>query len=141
MIARRASVSVMPHECQMVTELPAGGGDKGGLGGSSVGVGPGVPVIAVSVGAGDGVPLLATVGVSDLEGVRVEFDVEVVGPGYGSGVFVVSGPGYGARVTVICGPGYTSVVAGVGFRFPPGPGYGGTSVSVMVGVGDCRLLV
>jgi len=100
----------------MVTELPAGGGDKGGLGGSSVGVGAGVPVRAVGDGNGDVVPLGATVGVINMDGVCV-----------GMGV-VVAGPGYGAEVSVICGPGYASEVSVLGFWFSPGPGYGATSV-------------
>jgi len=100
----------------MVTEDPAGGGDKGGLGGSSVGVGPGVPGRAVGEGNGEVVSLLLTVGVSVLGEVCV-----------GSGV-EVSGPRYGASVSVICGPGYASEVSVLGFWFSPGPGYGGTSV-------------
>ena len=106
----------MLHECQMVTELPAGGGDKGGLGGSSVGVDPGVPVRTVGEGSGDVVPLLATVGVGDLNGVCVGLGVEVTGPMYGASVFVICGPGYAPEVSV------------AGFWFSPGPGYGGTSV-------------
>jgi hypothetical protein len=80
--------------------LPAGGGDKGGLGGSSVGVGPGVPVRAVGEGIGVPVTLLATVGVSDMNGVCVGLSVEVTGPGYGAGVSVICGPGYASEVSV-----------------------------------------
>jgi hypothetical protein len=103
----------------MVTALPGGGGDKGGLGGSSVGIGSGVPVPAVGIGDGGMVPLGKVVGVSDLDGVRV-----------GLGV-AVAGPGYGAEVFVICGPGYSGVIVGVS----PGPGYPGNTVSVPVGDG------
>jgi len=111
----------------MVTELPAGGGDKGGLGGSSVGVGPGVPVTAV--GDGNVVPLLASVGVSEPEGVCVGSGFDVPEPGSDSAVLVISGPGYPSK-----GP-------GVGLRFSPGPGYPETPVSILVGVGDCMLSV
>ncbi len=125
----------------MVTELPAGGGDKGSLVGSSVGVAPGVLVLSVGEIDGDAVPLLAIVGVIDLEGVWLAPGVEVAAPGYASGVFVISVPGYGDSVYVISGPGYASEDTGIGLGFSPGPGYGGTSVSVPVGVGEFRLSV
>ncbi len=63
----------------MVTLLPAGGGDKGGCGGSSVGVAAAVPVLMADVGVGNADPLGWEVGVADLSGVRV--DVDVLCPG------------------------------------------------------------
>jgi hypothetical protein len=93
MIDFNVSVSAPDHECQIVTELPAGGGDKGGLGGSSVAVTCGV--LMINVGArGEGVATVRVLtGVTDLVGVCVGLGVDVAGPGYGSGVFVISGPG------------------------------------------------
>ena len=80
MIDFRASVSVNPHECQIVTELPGGGGDNGGLGGSSVGVAPGVPVTPTRVGGGAvEVPLIGAVGEIVFDGVHVGLGVEVTG--------------------------------------------------------------
>ena len=64
-----------------MTELPGGGGDIGGLGGSSVGVEKGVPVPVVGRGYGDVVPLCVAVGVVDLDEVCVGLGVEVAGPG------------------------------------------------------------
>jgi hypothetical protein len=125
----------------MVTELPGGGGEEGGLGGSSVGIGSWVPALAVSEGNGNKVPPLVATGVSDLEGVPGRPGVEVAGPGYGSSVFNIPGPGVGASVSVICGPGYASEDSAVGFRLPPGLGDGVVFVSVLVGVGDCMLSV
>jgi hypothetical protein len=88
MIDFNASVSATPQECQIVTELPAGGGDNGGLGGSSVGVMSGVPAVGVDAD-GDGEtdsegttePPGVRVGVEDLDGVLVGLGVEVAGPG------------------------------------------------------------
>lgn len=68
----------------MVTLLPAGRGDKGGRGGSSVGVAAGVPVLIADVGAGNTVPLGWDVGVADFSGVRV--GVDVLCPGKEEGV-------------------------------------------------------
>jgi hypothetical protein len=93
MIDCNVSVSAPLHECQIVTELPGGAGDKGCLGGSSVGVETGVPEPVVGVGNGDVVPLRVAVGVIDLDGVSVGLGVEVAGPGYGAIVFVIIGPG------------------------------------------------
>ena len=81
MIDCRAVVSLLPHECQIVTELPGGGGDRAGLGGSSVGDAPGVPVPNVGDGEGGTVPLWLGAGVTDLDGVRVGPRVAVAGPG------------------------------------------------------------
>ncbi len=82
MIDFSASVSATPHECQIVTELPEGGGTKGGLGGSSVGVAPGVPVPTPPTRVGGGavdVSLIGGVGVNVFDGVRVGTGVEVTG--------------------------------------------------------------
>ena len=86
----------------MVTELPAGGGAKGGLGGNSVGLGPGVPVPAV--GTGEIVPEGISLAVGDLAAVLEGLGVFVTGPIYGPWVSVISGPGYGP-VAVNSGPG------------------------------------
>ncbi len=90
-------VSVLFHECQMVIELPGGGGESGGLGGSSVGVGPAVPARGVGEanwdGMGDDVPRAALVGVTERRGVRVGRGVLVDGPGYAADVLVNTGPG------------------------------------------------
>ncbi len=64
----------------MVTELAAGGGETGNLGGRSVGVARGVPIMAVGV-ACFGVPIRVGEGVVDLEGVREGRGVGVFGPG------------------------------------------------------------
>lgn len=93
MIDWRMSVSAPPQECQIVTELPAGGGDSGGRGGNSVGVGPGVPTPLVGGEDGIGNPLRVAVDVTKIEGVRVALEVDVAGPAEGAGVFVLSGPG------------------------------------------------
>ena len=103
MIDCKASVSAPLHECQIITELPAGGGDKGSLGGSSVGVDNGVPLRAVGDGNGETIParvgvakgvlVCLAVGVTDPLGVRVARGVEVAGPGYAAGVSVMIGPG------------------------------------------------
>jgi hypothetical protein len=94
-----------------VTELPAGGGDNGGRGGSSVGVAPGVPVIWYGVGEGTPPPPLEVGGVIDPLGVRVACWVGVARglcPDWVVGVFT--------------GPGYGSVLAEVGAGFMIGPG-------------------
>ena len=95
MIDFSASVSSIPHECQIVTELPAGGGDKGGLGGSSVGVISGVPPTDVGVAGWVAVLPGWVAGVPDRFGVAVGRAVDVAGPGYGRGVLVIRGNGYG----------------------------------------------
>ncbi len=77
MIERSTSVSFASHECQMVIELPAGEGDMGDGGGSSVGVTPGVPVIRYGVGDGTLTVPPGRVGVTDFDGVRVGLDVGV----------------------------------------------------------------
>jgi hypothetical protein len=78
MIDFNVSISVFPHECQIVTELPAGGGDKGSLGGSSVAVTKGV--LNINVGAKGGVvPPTGEVGVPDLDGRPVGLGVLVTG--------------------------------------------------------------
>jgi hypothetical protein len=74
------SVSAAAHEYQMVTELPAGGGDKGGLGGSSVAVTLGVAKIAVGARGGVVATTCVLKGVADLVGVFVGLGVEVTGP-------------------------------------------------------------
>ena len=93
MIAWRVSVSALPHECQMVTVLPAGGGNNGGLIGSSVGVAMGVPVPGVDTTVGVPDPLLVALAVTDRAGVRVVRGVNVAGPGYDGDVDVNNGPG------------------------------------------------
>ena len=114
------SVSVRLQECQIVTLLPAGGGDNGGRGGSSVGVAPGVPVPTVGVGGGNTVPLGGDVRVADLIGVRV--GVAVLCTGEEVGVLVACVPG-GSWVSVSIGPGYCCVSVSTG------PGYCDVSVS------------
>lgn len=109
----------------MVTELPGGGGDKGGLAGSSVGAAPEVPVPAVGTGNTVVVPLWVGPGVTDRAGVRVGPRVGVAGPGYGRGVFVMIGPGY----------------CDVGVGWAPGPGDCGTAVRVAVLVGGTGVRV
>lgn len=130
----------------MVTELPAGGGDRGGRGGNSVGVIWGVP--------GKGVPMLvgATVtkpvacGVVVVTGGLVTRKVGVEGPGYPGGVFVITGPGYPGEVLVTKGPGYCWPVGEI-----CGPGYAGvnplvglgllvTTVSISVAVADGKIV-
>jgi hypothetical protein len=119
------SISGCDHESQMSIWLPAGGGDRGCLGGISVGVVAGVPVPKAGiVGDADreGVPELLGVGVFS---VGVE-EAVVVGCGLvEGGVFVSAGPGY--VVGVSYGPGY--VVADAS-----GPGYCDSEVAVAVGV-------
>ncbi len=61
----------------MVIELPGGGGERSGLGGPSVGDGPGVPVRAVGEGNGVLVPIPLGTG----ETSWVTDTVGVVGPG------------------------------------------------------------
>lgn len=134
----------------MVTELPAGGGDNGMLGGSSVGVGP---AKAVPLGVGEAIGALPEV-VGETEGVRIERCVAVacaagtvrVGEActawLGRGVGEFSGPGYGpsnASVGLATGPGYDPSLALVGNGFVSGPGYPESSVSV--GVGDSGVAV
>ena len=88
MIDFNVSVSDKPQECQMVTELPAGGGDNGGLAGSSVAVTRGVLTIGVGPD-GDGEteaegmadPPGVREGVDDIAGVLEGLGVEVAGPG------------------------------------------------------------
>lgn len=77
----------------MVTVLPSGGGNNGGLIGSSVGVGTGVAVPGVDTTVGDPDPLLVAPAVTDREGVRVARGVAVAGPGYDGEVDVNNGPG------------------------------------------------
>jgi hypothetical protein len=109
----------------MTTELPGGGGDNGGLGGNSVGVGPGVPVPPVSID--DIVPLGVDDGVCDFIDVIEGIGVFVTGPSCGIWVSVISGPGY-EMVIVNSGAGYGSVSP------PPGAGYPESSLAVSVGV-------
>jgi hypothetical protein len=65
------AASVLFQECQMVIELPAGGGEMGCLGGSSVGITPGVPGIIVAVGETAGDPVPIEVGLAVLDGLGV----------------------------------------------------------------------
>src|SRR4030042_4164976 len=105
MIDCKASVSAPLHECQIITELPAGGGDKGRLGGSSVGVDNGLPLgaggdgngetIPARVGVAKGVLVCLAVGVTDPLGVRVAPGGGVAGPGEAPGGFVIVGAGEG----------------------------------------------
>jgi len=69
MIDCNAVVSALPQECQMTTELPAGGGDNGGRGGISVGVVWGVPNPWEGVVVGKIVPAVGALAVTDLLGV------------------------------------------------------------------------
>ncbi len=119
MIDCRAWVSLLFHECQMVIELPGGGADTGGLGGSSVGDGPGVPGRGVKVGywvgCGEVVPVTVTEGVTDFAGATVGCTVLVAGRGYGCEVLVLSGGGYcDSCVGFSGGPGYWATVVSVG---------------------------
>ncbi|OGO60867.1 MAG: hypothetical protein A2032_07370 [Chloroflexi bacterium RBG_19FT_COMBO_49_13] len=75
------STSTPDQECQITIELPAGGGDKGRFGGSSVGASAGVPVSWVGVVVLESVPSGVTLAVPDLEGVREGCGVVVAGPG------------------------------------------------------------
>ena len=80
------------HECQMVTALPAGGGDIGCGGGSSMGVDCGDPVTPGIAGMGVTLPPVpvgtlvteitgACVGVFDIDWVWDGLEVGVPGPG------------------------------------------------------------
>jgi hypothetical protein len=65
----------------MVTLLPGGGGERGGLGGSSVGMTPGVPLVGAGDRTGAVVPGRGVGGVADpLEG-NVGLGAYVAGPG------------------------------------------------------------
>jgi hypothetical protein len=64
----------------MVTELPGGGGDSGGRGGTSVGVVVGVPIPWLGVAVGKIVPVGEEVAVTDLDGVWVADAVDVAEP-------------------------------------------------------------
>jgi hypothetical protein len=74
----------------MVTELPAGGGDRGGRGGNSVGVIWGVPGRGVLVLVGAAVTEPVACGVNVVTGELVARKVGVEGPGYPGGVFVIA---------------------------------------------------
>ncbi len=65
----------------MLTLLPGGGADNGGLGGISVGVASGVPPGPVGDGCGVPVPLVRAVGEADREGVPDGLRVAVAWPG------------------------------------------------------------
>lgn len=109
--SRNIIVSALLQECQIVTELPAGGGDNGIGGGSSVGVGPGVPVPLLVVGEAIGDPPPGAVALPDLGvGVRVGACVPV--PGYSVMVGEACVPVSGGLVAVNSGPGYSSVPGG-----------------------------
>jgi len=112
----------------MVTELPVGGGDRGGFGGNSVGVIWGVPDRGVLVLVGAAVAKPVACGVNVVTGGLVARKVGVEGPGYPGGVFVTTGPGYPGEVLVTKGPGYCWLVGGI-----CGPGYAG--VNPVVGLG------
>jgi len=112
----------------MVTELPAGGGDRGGRGGNSVGVVWGVPGRGVLVLVGAAVTEPVARGVNVVTGELVALNVGVEGPGYPGGVFVITGPGYPGEVLVTKGPGYCWLVGVI-----CGPGYAG--VTPVVGLG------
>lgn len=111
MINLSSFCSAVVHEHHMVTLLPAGGGAKGRLGGSSKGVASGVPVPNGEVGKG------AEVGV--VLGGKVDIEEGTGGavPDFGvsNGVPVTPGPGY-CSVAVSPGPGYCedSVASGPG---------------------------
>jgi len=66
MIDCNAVVSALPQECQIITELPAGGGDNGGRGGISVGVVWDVPVPWEGVVFGKIVPVGVALAVNAL---------------------------------------------------------------------------
>ena len=103
----------------MVIELPGGGGERRGLGGRSVGDGPGVPVLAVGEGNGVLVPIPLGTGETGWDA----DSVGVVGPGYERGVSVKFGPGNcDPTVGLPSGPGYCDAMVGL----PSGPGYCGT---------------
>ena len=92
MIVCKAAVSVLFHECQIVTVLPGGGGASGALGGSSVGVSPGVPLVGAGR-MGAAVPGEALGVVADPAGVVLGGRVDVGNPGYGVAM-LPPGPGY-----------------------------------------------
>lgn len=89
----RTSVLVELYECQIVTELPAGGGDNGGRGGCSVGVTMGVPDTGVGVGDPIWVVEKVALSVGDLVGVREGCGEAGVELGKEGEVLVNCGPG------------------------------------------------
>ena len=98
MIDCKTSVSAAFHACQILTWLPGGGGDNGGRGGISVGVGAGVPAPPTGTAVGRIVPLAGFVDVKDRAGVRLLWGVEVFDDR--DEVAVLE-----AGVLVCCGPG------------------------------------